>query len=379
MEEKQFTREEIHLILKEHAEGADTLEVCEKHGINELQLLEWHAEYGGNPLAKPNKLRQFMHQVFGGPPKLSRRELLIAGAAGTAGVVAGHYFAMAGNRSTTKSVTSSATPVQIVNAQKQKNLTEELGKYVYLTPQKLGGGTHAVDLDSGKTLAWISYWNFGDSCPISHHLAAYPSPDPYKGFEFVNSTQGGDNVMIYGLPTPIKDRGLLDRWGQGNHIYRVKFDGQSMNLIEDVAETTGIGLGVHITILPDASGFAAADGQKDICAFFNRAADGEKTEVLNAFRADWYGNNPKGNLEENWMKGGTLRIERIQKAKETNKFDYEGAKGNKINWEMVPMAENLVYTGQLPGDSPRTLTGLDAVVHHPGNRYSALIIRMLPA
>jgi len=46
---------------------------------------------------------------------------------------------------------------------------------------------------------------------------------------------------------------------------------------------------------------------------------------------------------------------------------------------MVPMAESLVYTGQLPGDSPRTLCGLDAVIHHPGNRYSALIIRMCSA
>src|SRR5262249_21321055 len=52
-----------------------------------------------------------------------------------------------------------------------------LGDYVYLTPTKLGGGTHAQDLLTGKTLAWIEYWNYGDSCPISHHLAAYPSPD----------------------------------------------------------------------------------------------------------------------------------------------------------------------------------------------------------
>jgi hypothetical protein len=81
-----------------------------------------------------------------------------------------------------------------------------------------------------------------------------------KGFDFVNSTQGGDNVLIYGLPTTIKDHGMLDKPGQGNNIYRVSFDGQSMNLIENVAETTGLGLGVHTTIYPDASGFAAADG-----------------------------------------------------------------------------------------------------------------------
>jgi len=268
---------------------------------------------------------------------------------------------------------------EIINAGKLKQSFEQLGKYVYLTPEKLGGGTHAVDLDSGRTLAWISYWNYGDSCPISHHLAAYPSPDPYKGFDFVNSTQGGDNIMIYGLATRIKEHGLLEKWGQGNHIYRVNFDGSSMNLVEDVAETTGIGLGVHITIFPDGSGFAAADGQKDVAAFFDRVDNDAKTTVQMAFRADWIGKESTGAMDDNWAKGGTLRIVRLTKAKETGKYDYYGTKGNKIDWEMVPMAEYLVYTGQLPGSSPRTLSGLDAVVHHPGNRYSALIIRMCSA
>src|SRR5262249_51219849 len=112
----------------------------------------------------------------------------------------------------------------------------------------------------------------------------------------------------------------------------------------------------------------------------NRAVGSEKTKVYALFQADWIGNQSGGNLEENWSKGGTLRITKKPPAKETGKYDLEGVRGNKITWEMVPMAENLVYTGQLPGDSPqsvRSLTGLDAVVHHPGNRYSALIIRML--
>jgi thiocyanate desulfurase len=270
-----------------------------------------------------------------------------------------------------------------------------LGDYIYLTPTKLGGGAHAQDLATGKTLAWIEYWNYGDSCPISHHLSAYPSPDPRKGFEFVNSTQGGDNVLIYGLPTDIKTHGLLDPiWGQGNRILRVHYDGQQMNLMEDISETTGIGLGVHIVIFPDATGFAAADGQKDICAFFDRPPiphlqkddvavaefnKGQKTQVLMAFQADWYGHEPHGSLEANWFKGGKLRITRLIKAKETGLYNYRGVKGNKIDWEMVPMAEYLVYTGQLPGESPRTLCGLDAVVHHPGNRYSAMVIRMCSA
>src|SRR6516162_133014 len=113
-----------------------------------------------------------------------------------------------------------------VDAGRLSEVCQSLGRWIYLTPQKLGGGTHCVYLSTGKTLAWISYWNYGDTCPILHHVAAYPSDDPYKGFEFVNSTQGGDNVLIYGLPTRIKQLGLLGPWyGQGNRIYRVHFDG----------------------------------------------------------------------------------------------------------------------------------------------------------
>ena len=76
-----------------------------------------------------------------------------------------------------------------------------LGDYIWLTPTKLGGGAQVQDLASGKTMAWIEYWNYGDSCPIAHHLAAFPSPDPRRGFEFVNTTQGGQNVLIYGIPS----------------------------------------------------------------------------------------------------------------------------------------------------------------------------------
>src|SRR5687768_13043466 len=32
-----------------------------------------------------------------------------------------------------------------------------LGDYIFLSPTKLGGGAHAQDLQSGKTLAWIEY------------------------------------------------------------------------------------------------------------------------------------------------------------------------------------------------------------------------------
>src|SRR5262249_41730661 len=49
------------------------------------------------------------------------------------------------------------------------------GDWVLLMPTKLGGGTYAVNLNTGRALAWISYWNYGDYNPISHHLCAFPS------------------------------------------------------------------------------------------------------------------------------------------------------------------------------------------------------------
>jgi thiocyanate desulfurase len=149
-----------------------------------------------------------------------------------------------------------------------------------------------------------------------------------------------------------------------------------MNLLENIAETTGIGVGVHTVIYPDASGFSGSDGQKDVAAFFTRATGTGKTQVTAAFRFDWYGKETDGLLERNWFGGGNVRITRLVEAPETGKYDYRGTKGNKLDWEMVPMGEFLVYTGQLPGDAVRNLTGADNTVHHPGNRFSLVTLRM---
>ena len=101
---------------------------------------------------------------------LHRRNLLKYGAAGVAGL---GLHRLVNGMDAFSPPASNAYPGYI---------KEPLGRYIYLTPQKLGGGTHAVDLEVGKTLAWISYWNYGDSCPISHHVAAFPPDhgDPYK-------------------------------------------------------------------------------------------------------------------------------------------------------------------------------------------------------
>src|SRR5262245_4125234 len=259
--------------------------------------------------------------------RMTRRQMLSLGAAGLAGIGLFKGLELAG----VAPVRANSPDAQPGFGQGFQGVRQSLGRYIYLTPQKLGGGTHAVDLDSHKTMAWISYWNYGDSCPISHHLAAFPPDhgDPYKGYEFVNSTQGGDNVLIYGIPTAIKERGLLDRYGQGNHIYRVEYNGTTgqMELLEDISATTGLGLGVHTCIYPDGTGFSVGDGQKDVVAFFTRARGrGETTRTQMAFRADWTPHAP--NLADAWLKGGTLTLTRLQEAQETRKYDYEGTKGN---------------------------------------------------
>ena len=52
---------------------------------------------------------------------------------------------------------------------------------IFLSPTKLGGGAHAQDLATGKTLAWIEYWNYGDACPI----AWLPREKRYHGWNLI--------------------------------------------------------------------------------------------------------------------------------------------------------------------------------------------------
>ncbi len=240
-----------------------------------------------------------------------------------------------------------------------------IGRYILLLPTKLGGGTYAIDLNSNRVLASIWYWNYGDYNPISHHLCAFPSADPYHSFEFVNSTQGGKNCLIYGIPTKIQNP------GPGFNIYRVRYDGAQMEMLENVSETTGLGLGVHVTINPkDAQSYFVTDGQKDVAACFDR----NSSRVRAALRYDWTPNS--SNISEGWQKGGVLKISKIYPDPATGKFDLQGTKGQKIEWEMVPMGELFVEEGTIPGDSPHTLTGADGTIWHPSGRWAATVIRL---
>jgi hypothetical protein len=85
--------------------------------------------------------------------KMSRRQMLALGAAGLAGFGLYRGLEWAGLGPARGSVGA----VQPGFGQGFQGISESLGRYIFLTPQKLGGGTHAVDLDSHKTLAWIAY------------------------------------------------------------------------------------------------------------------------------------------------------------------------------------------------------------------------------
>lgn len=121
-------------------------------------------------LSTKQMLKYKMYQLMSGQ-LVTRRDILTAGAAGATGIALDRFFAMSGGKSAAGAGAGSAAwpePV-VANAKKLKGEFKTLGDYVYLAPEKLGGGTHAVDFATGQTLAWIAYWNYGDSCPISHH------------------------------------------------------------------------------------------------------------------------------------------------------------------------------------------------------------------
>ena len=191
------------------------------------------------------------------PPSRINRRSVLKWAAGTAVVgeaaVVGHQVITGQDVPSHGTMHSGASPAEALRHHVERELVNpqaemrgrSFGNWVLLMPTKLAGGTYAVNLNTGRTLAWISYWNYGDFNPISHHLCAFPSADPTKGFEWINSTQGGKNSLIYGIPTNIEVP------GEGFNIYRVRFDGAQMELMENVSETTGLGLGVHVTIDPE--------------------------------------------------------------------------------------------------------------------------------
>ena len=85
---------------------------------------------------------------------------------------------------------------------------------------------------------------------------------------------------------------------------------------------------------------------------------------------------PTGCRSQTWTRGGRIVLTRLAPSLDLGRYDLQGTTGNKINFEMAPMAELRVERGQVPGDDPRSLTGLDFCLHDPRGRYSLMGLRM---
>ena len=58
MKRKRFTEEQIIGVLKEHELGANTSDVCRKHGISEATFYNWKSKYGGMDVSEAKRLKQ---------------------------------------------------------------------------------------------------------------------------------------------------------------------------------------------------------------------------------------------------------------------------------------------------------------------------------
>ena len=57
MKRSRFTEEQIIGILREHDAGAQTVDVCRKHGISSATFYKWKAKYGGLEVSDAKRLR----------------------------------------------------------------------------------------------------------------------------------------------------------------------------------------------------------------------------------------------------------------------------------------------------------------------------------
>ena len=165
--------------------------------------------------------------------------------------------------------------------------------------------------------------------------------------------------MIYGIPTNIETP------GEGFNIYRVRYDGAQMGVMENVAETTGLGLGVHVCIDPKtAERYFVTDGQKDIAACFDRRT----SRVIVALKYDWEPNDQ--NLATAWRNGGTLKISKIYPDPATGKHDYSAPRARKSNGKWCQWANCSSRRGPFPAQTcstsaaPTARSGIRAGVGH---------------
>jgi putative transposase len=57
MRKSRFSEEQIIGILKEHAAGLSTSELCRKHGISDATFYQWRSRFGGMEISDARKLK----------------------------------------------------------------------------------------------------------------------------------------------------------------------------------------------------------------------------------------------------------------------------------------------------------------------------------
>ena len=225
---------------------------------------------------------------------------------------------------------------------------------VILLPGKYNGTVSALDLAVPETLAWHNYGVEGIDMPIPHHIAAMPSGDPLKTFDFYQTFQPPAAPYVNENSPEWRNRGDFK-------MFKMRYDGTGpqnhIGLVSDISATTGMALGVHasIGVGENANKYVAfADGQKDM-VLITTVDDNPK--IVKAFRADY---DPIRRQ---------LNISHVHPDPMTKRFDYEGRKGMKTTHEAM-LGEEL-----MPADP--TAVFVDAFTWHPVLPLGAILIRRL--
>ena len=207
-----------------------------------------------------------------------------------------------------------------------------------------------------RVLASIWYWNYGDYNPISPPSLRLPERRSVSRLRVRQLHAGRQELPDLRHP----DQRSRDP-APGFNIYRVRYDGTQMQLIENVSETTGLGLGVHVTVNPkDAQSYFVTDGQKDIAACFDRTT----SRVKAALKFDWDAQLPRSarRLEQGRHAHDQEDLSRPEDRQSTT---IAAPRARRSTGKWCRWANCSSRRAPLPGDAPLTLTGADGTIWHP--------------